>query len=149
MVTIEINNGVYYPVLNGERSTIADCRKAMQLLGYEEEQRLMAVANGLPDVERKGMIVTIRALRKQIPYTEVLDNGYDMPESVREELIAFLGKGCQANTRAHIRSTVTYNALNVDRMSILEGLRYGTNGWQYSANSSYNEEMRTVRSYFI
>ena len=143
MLSIEYKDGVVYPAIDGVRCTVKEARAKMLVLPKSTAELVIE-----DPIAAESYRLTRKALTETIKYAEIMDNEIEMHDTARDELIAFLCKGCQAKTRKAIAGTVRYASWGVSRVNLMERLYWDGTEWEYTAATSYPEEVRALRKYF-
>lgn len=62
-----------------------------------------------------------------------------------DELIGIVGDRCRHNTKARLRSILTYGPSTIPDYGIMKRLMFTKGRWEYVAGQCYTSEIKTVR----
>ena len=62
-----------------------------------------------------------------------------------EEIIGIVGDRCRHNTKARLRSILTYGSSTIPDYGIMRRLMFTRGRWEYVAGQCYTSEIKTLR----
>ena len=82
-------------------------------------------------------------------YIEFREVQTKLTEKDIDELVALIGSRCRHETKARIRSVLTYSPSTIPDYGIMRRLMFYRGSWTYTAGQSYPDEIRVVRNIII